>query len=135
MNHKHEALWPLKHCKLYILCTLILFNPFHLTIGSTLILTQNELWIPKCCANSKVFFIVFRLVKGCHQDFSLLCIIILVTSPFLNKSGSLLVCFHPLEQIFFNLWSFKHNFHMYIFKLSTQTQRWFTWIEMQWHKR
>jgi hypothetical protein len=42
MNHKHEALWLLKNCKLYILCTLILSNPLHLTIGMKLILTQNE---------------------------------------------------------------------------------------------
>jgi hypothetical protein len=40
MNHKHEALWPLKKCMLYILCTLILSNSFHLTIGSSLILIQ-----------------------------------------------------------------------------------------------
>jgi hypothetical protein len=26
----------------YILCTLILFNPLHLIVGSKLILTQNE---------------------------------------------------------------------------------------------
>jgi hypothetical protein len=43
MNHKHEALWPLKNCKLYIICTLVLSNPFHLTIGSRLILIQSEL--------------------------------------------------------------------------------------------
>ncbi len=43
MNHKHEALRPLKNCNLYILCTLILSNPLHLTIGSKLILTENEL--------------------------------------------------------------------------------------------
>jgi hypothetical protein len=42
MNHKHEPLWLLKNGKLYILCTLILFNPPHLTIGSRLILTQIE---------------------------------------------------------------------------------------------
>jgi hypothetical protein len=42
MNHKHEALWLLKNYKLYILCTLILSNPPHLTVGSKLILTQNE---------------------------------------------------------------------------------------------
>jgi len=42
MNHKHGALWPLKNCKLYIMCTLILFNPPHLTIGSRLILTQSS---------------------------------------------------------------------------------------------
>jgi hypothetical protein len=40
MNHKHEALWPLKNYKLYILCTLILSNPPHLIVGSKLILTQ-----------------------------------------------------------------------------------------------
>jgi len=26
MNHKHEALWPVKNYNLYILCTLILSN-------------------------------------------------------------------------------------------------------------
>jgi hypothetical protein len=43
MNHKHEALWPLKKYELYIVCTLILSNPIQLTIGSRLILTQSEL--------------------------------------------------------------------------------------------
>jgi hypothetical protein len=43
MNHKYEALWPSKKYKLYILCTLILFNALHLNIGLKLILTQNEL--------------------------------------------------------------------------------------------
>jgi hypothetical protein len=38
---QHEALWPLKNYKLYIVCTLILFNPFHLTIGSRLILSTK----------------------------------------------------------------------------------------------
>jgi hypothetical protein len=43
-------------CKLYIVCTFILFNPFHLTIESILILIQNELWVRKCChANSNLF--------------------------------------------------------------------------------
>jgi hypothetical protein len=39
---QNEA-WPLKKCMLYTLCTLILFNPLHLTIGSSLTLIQNEL--------------------------------------------------------------------------------------------
>jgi hypothetical protein len=43
MNQKHEALSPLKNYKLYIVCTLILSNHFHLTIGSQLILIQSEL--------------------------------------------------------------------------------------------
>ncbi len=30
MNYKHNALWTLKKCKLYILCKLILFNLLHL---------------------------------------------------------------------------------------------------------
>jgi hypothetical protein len=34
--------------KLYTLCTLILCNPFHLTIGSKLIMNQNEHLVPKC---------------------------------------------------------------------------------------
>jgi hypothetical protein len=45
-----------KNYKLYALCTLILSNPLHLTVGSKLVLTQNELWVQKCCCvNSKVF--------------------------------------------------------------------------------
>ncbi len=51
MNHKHEALWMLKNCKLYTVCTLILSNSLHPTIGSRLILTQNEPLVPKCYAN------------------------------------------------------------------------------------
>jgi len=43
MNHKHEVLRSPKNCKLYILCALILSTPPHLTVGSKLILTQNEL--------------------------------------------------------------------------------------------
>jgi hypothetical protein len=54
-------LWPLKNCKFYILCTLILSNPLHLNVGSKLILTQNELWVPKCCCeNSKVFYLCLK---------------------------------------------------------------------------
>jgi hypothetical protein len=43
MNHKHEALWSLKICMLYIVYTLVLSNPFHLIVESKLILTQSEL--------------------------------------------------------------------------------------------
>jgi len=57
MNHKHEAIWPLKHYKLYPMCTLILFNLPHLIVGSRLILIQNEVWVPNCCANFKVFYL------------------------------------------------------------------------------
>jgi len=42
MNHKHEALRPLKNCKLYTLYTLILLNIFNLMVRSRLILTQSE---------------------------------------------------------------------------------------------
>jgi hypothetical protein len=42
MNHKHEALWPQKNYKVYILYTLILSNPPHLSIGSKLIIAQME---------------------------------------------------------------------------------------------
>jgi hypothetical protein len=45
----------IENSKLYTLCTLILSNPPHLTVGSKWSLTQNELWVQKCCANSKVF--------------------------------------------------------------------------------
>jgi len=57
MFHESQT-WSLmvneKH-KLYIVCTLILFNPFHLTIESILTLIQNELFVRKCYhANSKI---------------------------------------------------------------------------------
>jgi len=70
---QNEALWPLKKCMLYTLCTLILFNPLHLTIGSSLTLIQNELWVPKCChAHSKIYFLIFTIFKRCHKDFNLM---------------------------------------------------------------
>jgi hypothetical protein len=57
MFHESQIWSPMtvENYKLYIVYTLILFNPPHLTIGSRLILTQSEFWIPKCCANSKTF--------------------------------------------------------------------------------
>jgi hypothetical protein len=42
MNDKYEALWLLKNCKIYTLCTFILSNPPHLTIASKLILIRFE---------------------------------------------------------------------------------------------
>ncbi len=42
MNHKHEALWPSKEHKLYIMYRLILSNPLHLTIGTKVSLIQIE---------------------------------------------------------------------------------------------
>jgi hypothetical protein len=70
---------------------------FHLTIGSSLTLIQNELWVPKYChAHSKVFFLMFRVSKKCHQDFCLLhTYYTCYTSFFWVKSGSHVVCFHP----------------------------------------
>jgi hypothetical protein len=54
----HEAIWQLKNYKSYTLCTLILSNPPHPIIRSKLILTQNELWVQKCCcAIFKVFYL------------------------------------------------------------------------------
>ncbi len=76
MNHRHEALWPLKNYKLYSMCALILSNPLHLIVGSRLIFIQNELWVLNCC--HAIFFLVFRITKRYHQDFSLLRIIIFV---------------------------------------------------------
>jgi len=50
-----------------------LSNPFHLTIESNLTFIQNELWVPNGChAHSKVLFLMFRISKRCHQDFSLM---------------------------------------------------------------
>jgi hypothetical protein len=45
MFHEPQTwgLMAVKNYKLYTLCTLILSNPFHLIIGSRLILMQSEL--------------------------------------------------------------------------------------------
>jgi hypothetical protein len=71
---------------LHISYTLILSNLLHLTIGSKLVLIQNELWVPKCRhANFLIlflFFFVFKIAKGCHQNFSLLCTTIFVIHHF-----------------------------------------------------
>ncbi len=97
MNHKHEALWPLKRCMLYTLCTLMWSNSFHPTIGSNLTLIHNELWILKCChPHSKVFFLMFGVSKKCHQNFNLLhTYYTCYTSLFKVKNGSFVVCFSP----------------------------------------
>ncbi len=45
---------------LHISYTLILSNLLHLTVGSKLILIQNELWVPKCRhANFLILFLFF----------------------------------------------------------------------------
>jgi len=96
MNHKHEALWPLKNYKLYIVCTLILSNLFHLIVGSRLILTQNELWVPNCCyINFKVFLLVFKISKEHHHDFNLVHIIILIIITFLGEKWFTLSVLSP----------------------------------------
>lgn len=65
MNHKHENLWLLKKCK-FILCIFILFNSFHLFIGSKLTLTQSEHKGSKCChAHFKIaLFKIFLLMDA-----------------------------------------------------------------------
>jgi hypothetical protein len=100
MNHKHETLWPLKRCTLYILCTLILSICFHLTIKSNLTLIQNEFWFPKCChLHSKVFFLCLGFPKHPIKIFVYYTFIILVIQHFFGwkmvKSGLLVMCFHP----------------------------------------
>ncbi len=49
---------------LYIVCTLIFFNPFHLTIESILTLIQSELWVQKCCCANSNFLLMFRKSKN-----------------------------------------------------------------------
>jgi len=100
MNHKHEALWLLKKYMLYILCTLILYNPLHLTIGLSWILIQNELWIPKCChAHFEVFsFLCLGFPKDVIKISTYSIPIIFVKHHFFKwkvvKSGSPIMCFH-----------------------------------------
>jgi hypothetical protein len=106
MNHKHEALWLLKRCTLYILCTLILSKFLHLTIGSSSILIQNELWVPiSCHAHSKVFFLMFKVSKKCHQSFNLLVyctLVIFVIHHFFGwkVAHPPIMCFHPFVECF-----------------------------------
>jgi hypothetical protein len=100
MNHKHEALWPLKICTLYTLCTLILSNSLHLTIGSSLTLIQNELWVPKCChVHSKILFLMLKFPKNVIKILVYCTSIIFVVHHFFGwkevKSGSPIVRFHP----------------------------------------
>jgi hypothetical protein len=98
MNHKHETLWPLKKCMLYILCTLILSNPFYLTIGLTLI---------KCAMSSKMlsctFYSFFFLCLGFSMPSRFQFIAYLSYLLYMHhffgwkvmKNGSPILCFHP----------------------------------------
>ncbi len=86
----------MKNYKLYTICTLILSNPLHLTVGSKIILTTINFEFQKVVMDFFFFFFpVFIIAKGYHQDINLLHTIILVIHQcFLVKSGSPLVCFH-----------------------------------------
>jgi hypothetical protein len=100
MNYKHiETLWLLKKCTLYILCTLILSNPLHLTIGSNLILIQNELWVSKCYHTFlKKFLLRLRFPKNAIKISAYYISIIFLIYHTLGwkvvKNGSHVVCFH-----------------------------------------
>jgi hypothetical protein len=67
-------------------------------LGPSLILIQSELWIPKCYrAHSKVLLLLcLRFPKDAIKilGYYLIC----YTSMFLDKSGSLLLHFHPMHQ-------------------------------------
>jgi hypothetical protein len=100
MNYKHEALWPLKNCNLYVVCTLILSNPFHLTIGSRLILIQSKIWNPKCChENFKLFACVHNSQKIPSRFLFIMYYDTCYTSLLLVKSGWPLMCFHLAPHI------------------------------------
>jgi hypothetical protein len=63
--------------------TLILSNPFHLTIESSSTLIQNEFWIPKCChENSKVFSLCLGFQKDAMNISAYYMPIILVIHHF-----------------------------------------------------
>jgi hypothetical protein len=79
-----------------------LSNSLHLTIGSSLTLIQNELWVPKCFhVHFKVFSLMFKVSKICHQDLCLLhtyyrC----YTSLFWEKNGEkwfTYIVFSPIQ--------------------------------------
>jgi len=113
MNHKHEVSWLLKICTLYTLCTLILSKSLHLTIGSSLTLIQNELWVPKSChAHSKAIFLCLGFSKNAIKILTYYTPIILVIHHFFKwkmvKIGSSVMCFHPRETI---NWTKRFSFH------------------------
>jgi hypothetical protein len=89
MNHKHEVLWLLEKCMLYIISTLILSNPFHLIIDSKQTLSSKML----SCKFLSVL-LLFRIAKGCHQDFNLLLLQYLLYIIFLVQKWFTLMCFH-----------------------------------------
>jgi len=100
MNHKHEAPWLLKKCTLYTLCTLILSNPLHLTIGSNLIkwFKMSFEFQNFVMHILKFYFLMFRILIKCHQDFSLTHTYHAYTffGWKVVKNGSPIVWFHPI---------------------------------------
>ncbi len=72
---------------------------FHLTIGSSLTLIQNELWVPNCChAHLEVFFLCLGFSKDVIKILAYYMPIIFFIHHFFGwkvvKNGSLVVCFH-----------------------------------------
>jgi len=98
-----------KICTLCNLRTLIWSNSLHLTIGSSLILIQNELWVPKCChAHFMVHFFMFKASKNAIKIFVYHTYYTCYTSFFWVKSGSPIMWFHPWVKIY--VWIPRHCF-------------------------
>ncbi len=105
-----------KKCMLYTLCTLILSNPLHLTIGSNL--TE---WFKMSFEFQnfvmhifKFFFLIFRILKRCYQDFNLTRTYHACHTFFgwkVVKNGSPIVWFHP---IFINFAKKQYECHEHI---------------------
>jgi len=92
---------PYGHWNMYIIyfMHIDLSKSFHLTIGSSLILIQNELWIPIVMHILKFFVLCLGFPKKFIKISVYYTPIILVIHHFFGwkvvKSGSHVVCFHP----------------------------------------
>ncbi len=68
MEHviQYDTLWPSKNYMLYTICTLDVFNPFNLIVGSKITLVTKS-----CHAHSKSYLLEFRITKrsnDCRND-------------------------------------------------------------------
>jgi hypothetical protein len=96
MNHKHEALWLTKNYRLYMLCTLILFNLLHIIVGSKLILIKVKFEFQNVVVHILRFFAYVQDCQMMPSKFKLIAYYdTSYTSPFLVKIGSPVVYFHP----------------------------------------
>jgi hypothetical protein len=85
-------------CNIFIKKIIYFIQFFHLTIGSKLNFDSKwTLNFKMLSYNIYLFIFVFKIVKGCHQDFSLLCTMIFVIYHFVkNEKWFTFTLFSPI---------------------------------------